>query len=442
MLAEQLWRLALILCQFAFTLILVLVIVWLWSIVRKQALVAAVNALTPRESQPGEVHQDAVTIACAGASTPLQALCTPAGTQFLAFSRYEAHVLLHEMYHGSTDSRLQDSGFDSLPKGQKPYIVDVRHSFHPYLSKYTKSLHMQIGANIGLFSLWVKENFPGAHIIAVEALPPTAALLRANVKQTGSTDIHVYQCGAGSGTTENMQFEFTPGMSVGASSISGKAVMDEATQQAAVEGAGDTVAPPPATGLLATLSDLTVDVRRTFVEVQSSSGHAFGCAPAVRVLERLHTSGALLPQFQGTAPSDFANWWRMLSEIMPLMLVKSKHNVTVKRTSLIVAEHEKLILGSQRPVIDYLKVDVEGAEEFVLAGVSADDWKRTRNVMVEVHDAGGALVRVQTALKGHGFNVSTKQEVWRLHRRLGIYLIFGTRSKGWTAPTWCSQLTL
>lgn len=288
-----------------------------------------------------------------------------------------------------------------------------------------------------MFTLWVKESFRNAHILAVEALPPTAAVLRCNLKLAGAQDVHVYECGAGAGSSQVMQFDFTPGMSVGASSVAGQAVMDEATSAAGSDTASAEAA--PAAGLWATLLDLTVDTRRTFLEVLSSAAAPGQAAPA-RVRAVLSDSGDVVPEFAGMVPGDVACWWRVLSEVVPLMLVKSSHQVPIKATSSILAQHEADVLGGKQPVIDYLKVDVEGAEEFVLKGVTARDWQRTRNVMVEVHDASGALQRVAAQLEALGFTVSTKQEVWRIHRRLGIYLVFGTRAKAWKPPQWCVTL--
>ena len=132
---DKLWRLASILGQ-GFTILIVLgilcaVIAYFQS---RKLLEQARSVILDGSQGPGEVHYKSRVAACAGAPTPLQALCTPGGTQFMAFSRYEAHVLLHEMYHGSTDSRLQDCGMDSLLDGNrphaKPYIVDVSSSCH------------------------------------------------------------------------------------------------------------------------------------------------------------------------------------------------------------------------------------------------------------------------------------------------------------------------
>jgi len=124
--ADQFWRLVSILGQFFVTILLSIIALGILAFWRRSVLLKrAQSVILARGKASGEVLQGSEVIACEGAPTPLQALCTPGGTQFVAFSTYEAHVLLHEMYHGSTDSRLQDSGFDSLSSGQKPYIVDV-----------------------------------------------------------------------------------------------------------------------------------------------------------------------------------------------------------------------------------------------------------------------------------------------------------------------------
>lgn len=60
-----------------------------------------------------------------GAPTPVQAFRTPKGTPFLAFSQYEANILVHEMYHGSTESRVSATGLQHCGT-EAPFIVDVR----------------------------------------------------------------------------------------------------------------------------------------------------------------------------------------------------------------------------------------------------------------------------------------------------------------------------
>lgn len=60
--------------------------------------------------------------------------------------------------------------------------------------------------------------------------------------------------------------------------------------------------------------------------------------------------------------------------------------------------------------VDLLKIDVEGAELDVLAGIEQQDWPRIRQVAGELHlDEPGRDELVAT-LRDHGFEVSTVQE--------------------------------
>jgi len=53
-------------------------------------------------------------------------------------------------------------------------------------------------------------------------------------------------------------------------------------------------------------------------------------------------------------------------------------------------------------IVHLIKVDVEGAELNVLRGITAEDWVRIQQVVVEVHDSGGRLGAVRALLSGVG----------------------------------------
>jgi FkbM family methyltransferase len=60
-------------------------------------------------------------------------------------------------------------------------------------------------------------------------------------------------------------------------------------------------------------------------------------------------------------------------------------------------------------VIDLLKIDVEGDEEAVLLGIQTS-WPKIRQVVIEVHDVGGRLERIENTLKQHDYIVHTIQQ--------------------------------
>lgn len=59
--------------------------------------------------------------------------------------------------------------------------------------------------------------------------------------------------------------------------------------------------------------------------------------------------------------------------------------------------------------VDLLKVDVEGAELDVIAGIDDGDWDRIRQLAVEVH-RDVALEEMERRLSERGFRVTTEQE--------------------------------
>ncbi len=75
----------------------------------------------------------------------------------------------------------------------------------------------------------------------------------------------------------------------------------------------------------------------------------------------------------------------------------------VRTVSDVIREHEV-------EHIDLLKVDVEGAELDVLAGVDARDWPKIQQVFVEVHGGQESLRAVTAILEEAGFALSVEQD--------------------------------
>ena len=88
-----------------------------------------------------------------------------------------------------------------------------------------------------------------------------------------------------------------------------------------------------------------------------------------------------------------------------------------------------------RGAIDLLKIDVEGDELRVLQGLSSADYRRTRQVVVEVHDIHGRLDRCVSLLRRHGFRTTNEQQTggnvqgYRMvvPDALRLHLVFATR---------------
>lgn len=75
--------------------------------------------------------------------------------------------------------------------------------------------------------------------------------------------------------------------------------------------------------------------------------------------------------------------------------------------------------------VDLLKIDVEKAEWEVLQGVQAADWRRIRQVVVEVHDANGRLRDIRALLGAQGFRVEVGASA--LLAGTGLHDVYATR---------------
>lgn len=77
--------------------------------------------------------------------------------------------------------------------------------------------------------------------------------------------------------------------------------------------------------------------------------------------------------------------------------------------------------------VDLLKIDVERAELDVLAGISAKDWLRIEQVVIEVHDEAGRGAQIADLLAGHGFRTAFEQEP--AMRPTAIRVLYATRAR-------------
>jgi FkbM family methyltransferase len=79
--------------------------------------------------------------------------------------------------------------------------------------------------------------------------------------------------------------------------------------------------------------------------------------------------------------------------------------------------------------IDLLKIDAENYEKQVLAGISNEDWDKIHQISMEVHEhiRGGEnlLKKIITLLKNKDFEVNTGEE--NLSTKLGVYMVYAKK---------------
>jgi FkbM family methyltransferase len=242
-----------------------------------------------------------------------------------------------------------------------------------------------VGANIGLFSIHLGRTAPGVRLYAFEPIPPLFAALSRNINDHGRG---VRAFNVGLADREGVAiFEFDPFLA-----------MNATMHPAALRDAADRKASASAWAAAA-IADL----------------HRVHPSAATGVLIRaLRHPLARFPALAALAPAAVA------LDIRRRVFLK---HYQCRLTTLPAAMDEARV-----DRVDLLKVDVEGAEEAVLAGIDDRTWGRIRQLVIEVHDINGRLDRLRTMLEGHGYRTTSAREDWALHELLGIHTLYAIRT--------------
>jgi amino acid adenylation domain-containing protein/FkbM family methyltransferase len=190
-----------------------------------------------------------------------------------------------------------------------------------------------VGANIGLFTLFVQQRYPQARVYAFEPVPPIFEKLRINALLHGP-NVKLFECGL-SNEAKSANVTYYPKMSA-MSGVYANRSMDEQT------------------------------VRNYLMN-------------------------------QDGLATEFAD------ELLEGRFNSQSFDCELKKLSDVISEQ-----GIER--IDLLKIDVEKSELDVLAGVDEEDWKKIRQIVVEVHDLDGRVARVTELFKRRGYSVAVDRE--------------------------------
>jgi len=215
---------------------------------------------------------------------------------------------------------------------------------------------LDVGANIGMFTLFVALRCPGARILAVEPAPPLVALLEANVANVANVANLANLAGAPGGGAPRIEV-----IPCGLGRETGRAPL-------------------------------------TFYPHTSGMSSFYPSAGAERtaLTTLILNQASLRPEMAGplTGYAEDLAEQRLRGEVW---------ECPVKRLSDLVAERHL-----ER--IDLLKIDVEKSEMDVLAGIEDVDWGKIRQIVLEVHDLGDRLREVRMLLRARGFSVWMEQE--------------------------------
>ena len=178
-----------------------------------------------------------------------------------------------------------------------------------------------VGANIGLFTVFVQEHYRNVKTVAFEPAPEVFPLLQCNLAKYGAAAV-AYPVGLAEAERE-ATFTYYPGYSI----MSGFHASDEA--------------------------------------------------------DRETTRAVILNQWHEKYPQQEDPEERFIDELVDgIFAGKREYRCRLRRLSDIIREQriEEIAL---------LKIDAEGSEMDILAGLAAEDWPRIRQIVLEVHDVHG-----------------------------------------------------
>jgi amino acid adenylation domain-containing protein/FkbM family methyltransferase len=217
-----------------------------------------------------------------------------------------------------------------------------------------------VGANIGLFTLFVYHRYRDARVFSFEPIPSTFEKLRSNVALYG-LDANLFNCGL-SDHVGATTFTFYPRWSASSSAYANVEEEEEAL--------------------------------KTF----------------------LRNQGELVAEYADQLIEGRYEGERVVCQLTTVSDIISRH-------------------GVER--IDLLKLDVEKSELDILNGVAEDDWKKIKQIVIELHDIDGRLDYVTRMLEGRGYAVNVEQDVSL--RGTSIYSLYASREVAADAASTTSE---
>ncbi|MBY0230188.1 MAG: FkbM family methyltransferase [Gemmataceae bacterium] len=205
---------------------------------------------------------------------------------------------------------------------------------------------LDVGANTGLFVLWLNTLGHRSRVFALEPVPAIFQVMERNLRlhdRLGAVPVNVGL----SDRDGTVEFTYYPNFSN-----------------------ASTMHPDH--------SARTADEARAYVESQA------------------HTLPAPLPWLISLCPAWLK--WLICEAIRRYHLKTKRVKAEVRTLSTFLRER-----GLER--IDLLKIDAERSEGRILAGIEEADWPRIRQAVVEVHDGEEATARIERLLASKGFRV-------------------------------------
>lgn len=253
----------------------------------------------------------------------------------------------------------------ALPNGKRVYYLRKQEVPVVYgqVQQYVRNgieLHpgdtlFDVGANIGLFSLWAAEQCQNdLQIYAFEPISEVFQVLKRNAQLLPQNRMKVFECGLAQ-ASKSVVFDYYPNLTILSTAYSDSWEQTRSTIRQTI-----------ATSLVNPSDDEPADI-------------------------------TLLRRFPSFLRSLLVNF-----KLNQLLRVKSVR-CQMRSLSDIIRDHDV-------QQIDLLKIDVEGSELDVLLGIELQDWHKIQQIVVEIHNRAQRVDQIATLLKQQGFSKITIEQ--------------------------------
>lgn len=285
----------------------------------------------------------------------------PNNIEIATFDRLEAKMLHHQIFVMESYSQ------PPIVINDGDYIFDV-------------------GANIGLCSVFFSQSFHNLNIFAFEPIPEIFDILQANTENCGSSKIRCLNLGL-SDRSRTVQFQFERGLSVMSSMYP-----DEIRQ---------CVRPDASIydWSIASIQDL-----KTISQISTWLAQGLTWLLRSSILRNLGLVG--------------------LSIVLRWLKKDSYSSSTPTSVTCQLSTISEVISQHQINTISLMKIDTEGSELDVLLGIEQQDWCKIKQFVIEVHNIDLRVKKIEQLLTDKGYKTYVREEEWNVTHLMNIYTIY------------------
>jgi len=298
-----------------------------------------------------------------GASSLMKCVSLPNGLTISALNETEAKVLYREIF------------------SQKSYL---KHG----IQVSDGDCIFDIGANIGLYTIFLARSFSHLKIFAFEPIPDLFSILQENARNhLATSEIKLFNVGL-SDSSRIARFEFNPMLSFAA-----------------------TMYP------------------QELADCVQQEGSVYDWAQAIILdLPKISLISSGLAQFLIKVLS--IPYLRALSlVILNQLTLGNAEKIPWKQVECQLKTISEIVRENKITAIDMLKIDAEGSELDIVMGIEADDWRKIKQLIIEVHDVNGRLQKMISLLEGYGYNTLVDREDWEVHKLMNIFTIYAVKKE-------------